>query len=99
MRWFALAPCLALVSCASIVSKSDWPVVLDSNPTGATLTIKNDDLPDLRAQYIKTRVRTANDKLQIRVVSTMPSAQAAKTETGFEAYLVVRSSRAALNGR
>lgn len=62
-------------------------------------TINNNDLPDLRAHYIRSRVRTVNDRLQIRVVSAMPSAQAAKTKTGFEAYLVVRSARAALKGR
>ena len=30
-----------LSSCASIVSKSTWPVSVDSNPTGATVTIFN----------------------------------------------------------
>jgi hypothetical protein len=30
-----------LSSCASIVSKSNWPVNVDSNPKGATITITN----------------------------------------------------------
>ena len=40
----AIALCLALslTSCASIVSKSDWPVIVDSNPTGAALKITDE---------------------------------------------------------
>src|SRR5262245_23264800 len=34
---------LALASCASIVSKSDWLVTLDSEPSGATITIRDED--------------------------------------------------------
>ena len=34
---------LALASCASIVSKSDWLVTLDTEPSGATITIRDED--------------------------------------------------------
>jgi len=34
---------LALASCASIASKSDWLVTLDSEPSNATITIRDED--------------------------------------------------------
>ena len=34
-------PALLLSSCASIVSKSDWPLTISSNPSGANLKIKD----------------------------------------------------------
>lgn len=34
---------LSLTSCASIVSKSNWPVTISSDPTGAKVTIKKMD--------------------------------------------------------
>ena len=39
-----LLTCVALVlcSCASIVSKSNWPVTISSNPSGAKITITNE---------------------------------------------------------
>ncbi|NOT31093.1 MAG: hypothetical protein HOP15_11650 [Planctomycetes bacterium] len=39
----ALLGGLALSSCASIVSKSDWPVTIDSNPSGAMIKVINED--------------------------------------------------------
>ncbi|MEQ1895401.1 MAG: hypothetical protein ABL998_22925 [Planctomycetota bacterium] len=35
--------CLGFTSCASIVSKSDWPVTIQSNPAGAMLKIMDED--------------------------------------------------------
>ena len=45
MRKPTLALCLALslTSCASIVSKSEWPVIIDSNPTGAAIKITDEN--------------------------------------------------------
>ena len=40
-KWIAVAAILLLTGCASIVSKSDWPVQRGSNPSGATVTIVN----------------------------------------------------------
>ena len=38
---FLFAVLATLSSCASIVSKSSWPVSVNSNPAGATITITN----------------------------------------------------------
>ena len=38
---FCLIPCLLFTSCASIVSKSQCPVAITSNPSGAKFTVKN----------------------------------------------------------
>lgn len=35
--------CLVFTSCASIVSKSDWPVTIQSNPAGAQIRIMDED--------------------------------------------------------
>ncbi|MFT4176495.1 MAG: hypothetical protein QM627_07545 [Luteolibacter sp.] len=39
--FFLLAPCLLLASCASIVSKSQYPVSISSNPSGTKVAVKN----------------------------------------------------------
>ena len=36
----SLATCLLVTSCATIVSKSDYPVTVNSTPSGATVTIR-----------------------------------------------------------
>lgn len=41
LRVSALLPCFLLVNCATIVSKSNYPVTLNSNPAGAKVTVKN----------------------------------------------------------
>ena len=42
LKAMMLACCsLLLASCASIVSKSAWPVSISSNPSGATVTVTN----------------------------------------------------------
>ena len=38
----ALIPCLFLTSCASILSKSQYPVAITSSPSGAKFTVTND---------------------------------------------------------
>jgi len=38
----AVAALLTTVGCASIVSRSEWPVTISSTPSGATFTVKND---------------------------------------------------------
>jgi hypothetical protein len=40
---FLSSACLAfmIISCASIVSKSNWPLTVNSNPSGADITITN----------------------------------------------------------
>lgn len=43
LKALALALCLSLTSCASIVSKSSWPVTVQSNPPGATVRISDED--------------------------------------------------------
>jgi hypothetical protein len=40
---FALLPCLLLVNCASIISKTQYPVTFSSNPSGATVKVKNQE--------------------------------------------------------
>lgn len=40
---FLYLPVLFFTSCASIVSKSDWPVTLNSNPAGAKVVVKKED--------------------------------------------------------
>lgn len=40
-RPLALLPCLLLANCASIISKSQYPVSISSNPAGATVKVKN----------------------------------------------------------
>lgn len=39
----ALFAGIALSSCASIVSKSDWPVTISSNPAGAMIKVIDED--------------------------------------------------------
>jgi hypothetical protein len=41
LRPLALLPCLLLANCATIVSKSQYPVSVSSNPAGATVKVKN----------------------------------------------------------
>lgn len=41
LRPLALLPCLLLANCATIVSKSQYPVSISSNPAGATVKVKN----------------------------------------------------------
>ena len=40
-RPLALLPCLLLANCATIVSKSQYPVSVSSNPAGATVKVKD----------------------------------------------------------
>lgn len=39
----ALALALVSTSCASIVSKSDWPVTIQTNPSGASVKVMDED--------------------------------------------------------
>ena len=43
MRAFFFAAVLALQSCATIVSKSEYPVTIESNPPGASMIVKDDE--------------------------------------------------------
>lgn len=43
MKAVALATSLALAGCASIVSKSEWPVTVQSNPSGARCVIAKEN--------------------------------------------------------
>jgi hypothetical protein len=43
MKAVALATSFALAGCASIVSKSEWPVTVQSNPTGAKCVIAKEN--------------------------------------------------------
>lgn len=40
---FLYLPCFFFASCASIVSKSAWPVTFNSNPSGAKVVVKKED--------------------------------------------------------
>lgn len=50
---------LFVSGCASIVSKSEWPVDVTSNPSGATCTVKNRD-----GKVIKTAITPAGFMLK-----------------------------------
>lgn len=55
----ALALCLS--SCASIVSKSDWPVRIDSSPSGAKITIRDADGEIVHVAQGPTTVTLSSD--------------------------------------
>ncbi|MFD0892612.1 hypothetical protein KBB96_14405 [Luteolibacter ambystomatis] len=42
-KLFVCLPCVLFTSCATIVSKSHWPVTFNSNPSGAELVIKKEN--------------------------------------------------------
>jgi hypothetical protein len=41
LHHLCIVPCLLLANCATIVSKSSYPIAVSSNPSGAKFTVRN----------------------------------------------------------
>lgn len=52
---------LLLASCASIVSKSNWPVTLSSNPSGASVMVTNKQGVNIHSATTPTTVTLESD--------------------------------------
>ncbi|BCU77121.1 hypothetical protein [Luteolibacter sp. LG18] len=55
-KLFVYLPCFFFASCASIVSKSNWPVTVTSEPSGAHVVIKKQNGPVIHEANTPTTV-------------------------------------------